>query len=166
MAKQKSSRRPKKSTLSSKKIKLQTVQTLANKYARLRDTFGTGGAACISCGVWKSFEELDGGHFIPTTVSSTRFDERNINAQCHRCNRFLHGNQRGYFRGLEKKLGRSELDDLEAGAAGHKWTQDELKALKEYYAEKIKRIEAGEDPRTDNQSMDMQSMFKDLDQAR
>lgn len=132
---------------SSKKIKLATVQTLANRYARLRDTFGSSGTGCISCGKWFSFEDLDGGHFIPTTVSSTRFDETNIHAQCHRCNRFLHGNIRGYFRGLEKKLGRERLDDLEARATSHKWTQEELVKLREYYKEKIKAIERGEDPR-------------------
>lgn len=116
-----------------------TVQDLANKYARLRDCAGEPGTTCISCGVWHLYEKLDGGHFIPTTTSSTRFDERNINAQCHRCNRFLHGNIRGYFRGMEAKYGRSIVDDLEAIASQplKKWTRDELEQLKTYYKEKI-----------------------------
>lgn len=143
----------KKSSQSLPKLK-KTVQALANRYARLRDCFGSDGAACISCGEWKSFEELDGGHYIPTTTSSTRFDERNINAQCRQCNRFLHANLRGYFRGLEKKLGRSGLDDLEANAGPHKWTRDELNELKLYYKEKIKRLEAGEAPETMPTSVD------------
>lgn len=117
-----------------------SVQTLANRYARERDCFGNDGAGCISCGKWFSFEDLDGGHYIPTTTSSTRFDERNINAQCHRCNRFLHGNLRGYFRGLEAKLGRNGLDDLEAGAGPKKWTRQELEDLKVYYKQKLKDL--------------------------
>lgn len=115
-----------------------TAQAACNEYVRRRDCFGSGGAGCISCGLWFSYDELDAGHFIPTTVSSTRFDERNVHAQCRRCNRFLHGNIRGYFRGLEKKLGRDVLDDLEAIAGPKKWTREELNEIKQYYREKIK----------------------------
>jgi hypothetical protein len=48
---------------------------------------------------------------------------------------------------LEAKLGRKGLDDLEARATTHKWTQEELVKLREYYKDKIKAIERGEDPR-------------------
>jgi len=157
--KKKNITRPKKS------VSLASVQTLANKYARLRDCFGNDGAGCISCGRWFSYEELDGGHYLPATshYSSTRFDERNINAQCHRCNRFLHGNLRGYFRGLEKKLGRSGLDDLEAAGHPYKWSQDELRELRSYYNDRITAIGRGEDPRTfPNQGMAMSSLFSNL----
>lgn len=116
---------------------IKSVQALANKYARLRDCDGTGGAGCISCGKWFPYEELDGGHYIPTTTSSTRFNEENIHGQCWKCNRFLHGNLRGYFRGLEKKLGRERLDALEASATSRKWTRLELEELKTYYKDKI-----------------------------
>ncbi len=140
-----------------------SVQDLANKYARLRDCDGNGGAACISCGKWFSYEQLDGGHYIPTTVSSTRFDERNIHAQCHRCNRFLHANLRGYFRGLEKKLGRSGLDDLEAIAGPKKWTREELTELKEYYNGKIKALQAGKTPGTESDPrLEVLEMFEDM----
>jgi len=136
---------PKKSTKKSltplpKLIKL--VQAKANLYARLRDCRGTGGASCISCGKWFPFAELDGGHYIPTTVSSTRFDPDNIHAQCHRCNRFLHANLRGYFRGLEAKLGRSRLDAMEASAGPKKWTRPELLEIKASYTEKIKKLQS------------------------
>lgn len=165
---EKVAKKPKKTTKAPKSKPLQplpklvkTVQALANRYARERDCFGKLGAACISCGVWKSFEELDGGHYIPTTTSSTRFDERNINAQCHRCNRFLHGNLRGYFRGLEKKLGRSGLDDLEASATSKKWTREELNELKLYYQQKLNDLRAGIDPTTDP-GLQMSTMFADM----
>ncbi len=146
---------------------IKQVQARANLYARLRDCFGADGAACISCGLWKSFEDLDGGHYIPTTTSSTRFDEDNIHAQCHRCNRFLHGNLRGYFRGLEKKLGRKRLDALDASAGPRKWTRPELLELKSYYDNKIRRIRAGEDPRESNPRVEVLTMFEsDMGAAR
>ena len=127
---------------------LDSLQTIANRYARERDCFGDTGAACISCGKWFPFEELDGGHYIPATAThaALRFDERNINAQCHRCNRFLHANLRGYFRGLEKKLGRDGLDDLEAADGPKKWTKEEIDELKLYYKRKLADLRAGIGP--------------------
>jgi hypothetical protein len=44
-------------------------------------------------------------------------------------------------------LGRAGLDALEACAGPKSWTQDELRELREYYKDKIKAIERGEDPR-------------------
>ena len=126
---------------------IKSTQALANKYARLRDCFGSGGAACISCQKWFEYEELDGGHYIPTTTSSTRFSEDNIHAQCHRCNRFLHGNLGGYFRGLEAKIGRERLDALEASATTRKWSRPELEEIKLYYKKKIADIQKGIAPR-------------------
>jgi hypothetical protein len=125
-----------------------------------------GGAACISCGEWKSYEELDGGHFIPTTYSSTRFDERNINAQCHRCNRFLHGNTRLYFRGMEAKYGRAVVDGLESAAGAYKWTRAELEQLKRYYKDKINDCLKGRfpSPQTDS-GLSMSEVFSDISEA-
>lgn len=123
------------------------VQARANLYARLRDCFGALGTNCISCGVWKDFSELDGGHFIPTTSSDIRFDERNINAQCTRCNRFLHGNPRHYYKGMLRKFGKDVVDDLESREfQSKKWTREELLAIRTYYNDKIKCIERGEPP--------------------
>ena len=150
-----------------KKKKLQSipklkksVQALANRYARLRDCFGSDGAFCISCGIWFPLEGLDGGHYRPTTHSATRFREDNIWAQCHKCNRFLHGNLTGYFRGLEAKIGRPALDRLDAIPRDHTWTRDELEELKVYYKEKINAIERGEDPTSDT-GLGLSDMFKD-----
>lgn len=116
------------------------VKTMAQKYARLRDCGGyEGSAICISCGTLKPYKELDGGHFIPSTCSATRFDERNINAQCHKCNRFLHGNQRHYAKGMLTKYGQEAIDELEAIEFSiKKWTYDELSELYDYYVDKLK----------------------------
>lgn len=124
--------------------KKRSLQTLVNKYARLRDCFGNGGTNCISCGVWYPFEKGDGGHFIPTTSGAVRFDERNVNFQCHRCNRFLHGNVRHYYKAMIQKYGPQVVAELEAQEfTPKKWTDDELTALRTYYRGKIKSIEAG-----------------------
>jgi len=117
------------------------VQKLANKYARLRDCGDEGGTFCISCRQWKEYEELDGGHFIPTTSQAIRFDERNINAQCIKCNRFLHGNPRHYAKGMVAKYGQAVVEELEAQEhRSKKWTLAELLELEIYYKEKIALI--------------------------
>lgn len=159
-------KKPKKTKISSLK---KTTQALANRYARERDCFGDSGAACISCGVWKSFEELDGGHFIPTTSSAIRFDERNINAQCTRCNRFLHGNPRHYYKGMLRKFGEDVVDDLEAREFDtKKWTREELEEIRQYYREKLDDLHRGTLPSTPTRvgegdtGMEMSRMFKDL----
>jgi Bacteriophage Lambda NinG protein. len=145
----------KKSSISSLKKR---VQAKANRYVRLRDCAGTGGGNCISCGEWFPFEKLDAGHYRPTTHSSTRFREDNVHIQCHKCNRFLHGNLSGYFRGLEEKIGRKALDELDSVPRDYKWTRDELEELSKYYGDKIKQLERGEiDP-----GMEVPDLRKDL----
>jgi len=117
------------------------VQKLANRYARLRDTKELGGAFCISCLTWCEFDELDGGHFIPTTSEAIRFDERNINAQCVKCNRFLGGNPRHYLKGMIRKYGQAVVDELEAQEhKSYKWTLEELLTVELYYKEQIAKL--------------------------
>lgn len=55
-------------------------------FIRLRDV----GKACITCG---RYTELQCGHFISRRFESVRFDEKNSNGQCEKCNGFEHGNQ-------------------------------------------------------------------------
>lgn len=137
-----------------------TTQDLANRYARLRDCFGKLGTNCISCEKWFLFEELDGGHFIPTTSSAIRFDERNINAQCRRCNRFLHGNPRHYAKGMVRKYGQDVVDDLEANEfKTKKWTREELENVRDHYKAAIKDLESGIPPAKTRQAVSMSTMF-------
>ena len=155
---------PKKKTRSKEAAKRAT-QTVVNKYCRLRDCYGDEGAACISCGEWKPFDKGDGGHFIATTSSAVRFDERNINFQCHRCNRFLHGNAANYYVGMVRKYGQEVVDELMARQhESKKWLPDELIAIRKYYNDKIKSIERGERPANgkDYSGMAVLDMFADL----
>jgi hypothetical protein len=62
---------------------------------------------------------------------------------------------------MEAKYGRERLDDLDASASPRKWTRPELLELKEYYKEKIRAIERGEDPRESSPRVDMLSLFED-----
>lgn len=127
---------------------LDNVQKDVNRYIRERDCFGSDGANCISCTIWKPFEELDAGHYIQATSMHAllRFDERNIHAQCHRCNRYLNANLIGYFRGLEKKLGREALDELEKDDGSKTYTKEECNEIKKYYKQKLADLRRGIPP--------------------
>lgn len=118
----------------------QALQNLVNKYVRLRDCAGEPGAGCISCGKWTPFEKGDGGHFIAQGSSSAlRYDERNINFQCQYCNRFKHGNSHNYYIGMVRKYGQEVVDYLmEHQHDTKKWSDEEIKALRKYYNERIK----------------------------
>lgn len=119
------------------------AQILMNKVARLRDCGGpNGGANCISCGVYHEYGEMDGGHFIPITSSATRYNEININAQCRKCNRYLRGNVRHYYKAMLMKYGEQAVEELEAQEfLTKKWTVDELEQIIEDAKEYIKEME-------------------------
>lgn len=135
---------PKKKTRS-KTALLRSLQTVVNLYCRVRDCYGDEGAACISCSKWFPFGRGDGGHFIAQGSSSAlRFDERNINFQCHRCNRFLHGNSHNYYIGMVRKYGQEVVDELmEKQHESKKWTEEEIKELRAYYQGKTNNLRAG-----------------------
>lgn len=135
------------------------VQTVCNRYIRERDCFGTTGGACIACGEWFDFSDLDAGHYRPSTHSFTRFMEDNIHIECHKCNRFLHGNLTAYFRGLERKLGRARLDEIDALPRTKKWTREELKELRENYKQKLASLRAGIPPEVPGSQSTVSELF-------
>jgi hypothetical protein len=120
------------------KSKLSTLRRKAdetfNRYIRQRD-----GSLCISCG---RVGEVDAGHYVATSVSSNlRYSEENVNSQCRRCNRFLHGNLGEYSLGLIRKYGPEILEKL------HKEKQiicqrtpEEYQEIIETYQKKLNKI--------------------------
>ena len=83
------------------------------RFIRLRDsTDGIG--QCISCGAFKMFgtEQWQAGHYIKSTYLALRWDEKNVNGQCKKCNHYLSGNEANYSIGLKQKYGESVIDYL------------------------------------------------------
>lgn len=83
-----------------------------NRWIRLRDS-EDGYFKCISCGVTKSIDTCNAGHYIAAPCSATRYDEINVNGQCVACNCYNHGALIGYREGLVKKYGEDAVKDLE-----------------------------------------------------
>lgn len=64
---------------------------------------------------------------------SLRYDEKNCNAQCIKCNSFDEGNNIGYTRGIIKKYGSEILDIFE-------WKKSELKNYHWFEYEELIKI--------------------------
>ena len=98
---------PKKKTLKYWKTKIDKV---FHEYIRRRDADNnTGYCNCITCKKPIHFTESDGGHFISRGRLATRYDERNVKAQCRKCNRFDFGRQYEFSLALGEQLSEELL---------------------------------------------------------
>ena len=86
------------------------IDKVFHEYIRRRDADNnTGNCDCISCGKTIHFSESDAGHFISRKYLITRYDERNVKAQCRKCNRFEYGRQYEYSIALGQELSHELL---------------------------------------------------------
>jgi len=82
------------------------------RFIRKRDAEEWG--TCISCGLAKTFEEMDAGHFGPAGDCGLDLlmDERNVNGECSRCNAWVSAHLWGYEKGLNARYGEGTADKL------------------------------------------------------
>lgn len=86
------------------------IDKVFHEYIRRRDADNnTGNCDCVSCGKTIHFSESDAGHFISRKYLITRYDERNVKAQCRKCNRFEYGRQYEYSIALGQELSQELL---------------------------------------------------------
>lgn len=112
-----------------------------SEFIRLRDASANGYVRCISCGKIDHWKEVDCGHYVNRKHLSTRWHEKNCNAQCRACNRFDEGNMLGYTKGLVKKYGPSVLDELDMlKHQVSKLGDFEGKLLIKHYQDKLKEL--------------------------
>lgn len=138
--------------------KAKSVLTLwFNLAVRLRDLSrdeetGEIQGKCISCGTsWlvgvysdKSIINPRGGWVAghlwkDDRYASVRYDERNVNLQCARCNTYLSGNESNYLENLKKKIGEAEVDKLNQDRNKLKsWNILEIEEMIKHYKLKAK----------------------------
>ena len=80
-----------------------------HEYVRRSKVDSEGYGQCISCKKGIHFSESDAGHFITRGALSTRWDIRNVNLQCRKCNRFEYGRQYEYSLALGSELAEELL---------------------------------------------------------
>ena len=68
---------------------------------------------CISCGMWVSIKDADGGHGEGKgrNIKLARY-RWNIHAQCRRCNRFKDGNTGAWYSGVREFFGEENYQYL------------------------------------------------------
>jgi len=126
-----------KEKLKTKKDYEKELQTVVNKFIRLRDK----DKPCISCDK-PLLNKFDAGHFYPAgSYKNLRFNEDNIHGQCVACNQHRHGNLLEYRPRLIKRIGQERLDELDRlrTIPAH-FMIDELKKMKSEYLEKIRKL--------------------------
>lgn len=74
-------------------------------YIRLRDT----GKPCVTCG---NYTELQCGHFLSRRFEPVRFDEKNANGQCLKCNKHEYGNQFQHGVIVDELHGKGTAEEL------------------------------------------------------
>lgn len=120
---------------------LQECQREFNKFIRERDRMA--GVVCISSGRpldW-SGNGVDAGHYRSVgSAPHLRFDERNCHAQSKHDNQWKSGNAVDYRMGLIKRIGLEAVEALEADNRIHKWTREELTAIRDTYRAKVREL--------------------------
>ena len=117
-----------------------------SKFIRMRDcllsTKMIDWGKCFTCGKEFSIKNLQAGHFIQGRHNAILFNEGNCHAQCYRCNVLLHGALVDYTIRMVDKYGITKVTELKVLDKQIKqFTIPELDALKDYYIEKIKKLE-------------------------
>lgn len=121
---------------------IKEAQHVFNAFIRERDR--QGGRNCISSGRvldW-SGNGVDAGHYRSVgSASHLRFNENNCHAQSKHDNQWKSGNAVDYRLGLIARIGLEAVEALENNNTPHKWTREELIAIKAQYRAKLKELE-------------------------
>lgn len=119
------------------------LDTIFSLFIRLRDSDSGGYCRCISCGSVHFWKDMHNGHFVNRGHMSTRFDEKNCNAQCMKCNMFDEGNNIGYIKGLIRKYGIRVIEELELKKHSLcSLSTFEYEILIKHYSDEVKKLRA------------------------
>ena len=78
------------------------ADTVFSLFIRQRDKH------CVTCGA----PATQAGHYVSRSWLGLRYNEKNVNGQCVRCNIFKKGNMDEYARFLIRKYGAGILEEL------------------------------------------------------
>ena len=122
---------------------IREAQFAFNAFIRERDRT----QPCICCGRTEgmgyglSSHGWDCGHYRSTgSASHLRFNEDNAHRQLVLCNRHGAGRAVDYRIGLIARIGLERVEALETNNCVHRWTADELRAIKAIYRDKLKSL--------------------------
>jgi len=82
-------------------------------FIRLRFATKEGLCQCVTCGKVAHYKEMQNSHFQSRKHLSTRWNEKNCQVGCVRCNVFNYGEQFKFSIYLESKHGKGTAQELE-----------------------------------------------------
>ena len=120
-----------------------------SRFVRLRDADKGGTCSCCACGRlmhWRG-DGCHAGHFVRRGRQSTRYDERNVNAMCVRCNTFLDGAEWEHGRYIDAVRGGGTAAELKRkGEEIQKTSRAYFDEIAEKYRAKAIALGYGEAP--------------------
>jgi len=112
---------------------------LLQKLVRLKAADSNGYVQCVTCGVKKPWQEMQGGHFISRVKTAHKLLEENIHPQCGKCNGYLRGNMVAYTLYMEDMYGRDFVEELLATQnQTKKYSRPEIEEIKENLKKELK----------------------------
>jgi len=134
-----------------KSIRLKACQKAFNEYIRWRDCLNylrthpeinKLGCICISCGLFKTFEDLEAGHYFTVgSAPSLRFNDKNVNAQCTACNVYRADESKPFYGiNLERKYGNGTIEELRSKINDNLPPSIELYEMEKGYKQKTEEI--------------------------
>lgn len=118
-----------------------------SRFVRMRDAweYSKGDVVkCCTCSHVAHWKELQGGHFVSRRHKATKFNERNVHAQCGGCNAKHMGGGKEWEHGqyIDRRYGKGTAELLKhASTQMVKRTVFEMEQLYEYFREKVKEQE-------------------------
>ena len=113
-----------------------------SRYIRMKDADDFGMVRCFTCGKVDHWKKMDAGHFKSQGHhKKLKFFEKNVQVQCTRCNRFLHGNLGEFHRLLVVKYGQGIDDEFSIiEATKGKMSSQDFEFMAEDYRKKVKAM--------------------------
>ena len=123
-------------------------------YIRLRDRIDGKYCKCVTCGKiipWKSKKQgrtflvrgADAGHFMIRGRWNTRWHEKNVHAQCVRCNHWSEGQQKVMAKYIDEKYGAGWSEQLRIlSMIRVKIQRYQIEGMIEHYTKKVKEMES------------------------
>ena len=82
-------------------------------YIRIRKTDDSGYGNCYTCNANHHWKGVDAGHFMSRACMNTRWDPKNVQFQCKRCNGFRSGEQFLFSKELDLEYGNGTAETLQ-----------------------------------------------------
>lgn len=103
-----------------------------------------GTVQCVTCGklmFWRN-DGAQAGHFVKRQHRATRWDARNVNVQCVRCNKWMNGEEAEHGAYIIRKHGLAVHDELlRLKRQVMKFTRSDLERLIADYKAKLLSLE-------------------------